>query len=73
MANVNKALASIGAVIGTALLTAFGGLLGRLLEPLLKWTLFASMKLLIKILPPGKAEDTIKALYKEFKYAYKET
>lgn len=59
-------------VLGSAALSALGGLLGKILEPTFKWVLFATMKLAIKWLPPGKMEDTIKALYKEYKASYGE-
>lgn len=70
--STQRALAKIGSVVGGAFLMALGGLLSKVLEPTLKWIMFTSMKLLIKILPPGKFERTVISLHKELKAAYRE-
>ena len=66
------ALKKVGGVLGSSLLLALGGLLSKILEPLLKWLMFTSMKLLIKVLPHGDFEKTVISLYKELRSAYKE-
>lgn len=69
---LRNVLTKVGQVVGTSLLLALSGLLSKILEPTLKWVMFTSMKLLIKILPPGKFERTVISLYKELKAAYEE-
>lgn len=67
-----KALGKLGGVLGSSLLLALSGLLSKILEPLLKWLMFTSMKLLIKVLPHGDFERTVISLYKELRSAYQE-
>lgn len=67
-----NALKKVGSVIGSSLLLALSGLLSKILEPMLKWTMFTSMKFLIKILPHGKCKLTVLSLYRELRESYKE-
>lgn len=62
----------IGGLALTALWAALATVFGKIMEPLLKWLLFLSMRGLVWVLPPGKAENAIIELYKEFKTAYGE-
>lgn len=64
------ALNKLGKLALTALWAAVAATFGRIMEPFLKWLLFLSMRGLVWLLPPGKAENAIIELYKEFKKSY---
>lgn len=68
-ASLQKALVSLGSVIGTALLGAFSLFLSRVLEPLIAWFSFTSMKLLIK----WTKSPTLRSMYGDLKKGYDET
>lgn len=69
---MNPALRKLGGLALSALWAAVAATLGKIMEPFLKWLLFLSMRGLVWLLPPGKAENAIIELYKEFKQSYGE-
>ena len=69
---MNPAFRKLGGLALSALWAAVAATLGKIMEPLLKWLLFLSMRGLVWLLPPGKAENAIIELYKEFKQSYGE-
>ena len=69
---LQNALKKVGGVIGASFLMALSGLLSKVLEPFLKWTMFTSMRILIKILPPGRLENMVISLYDELNKVYEE-
>lgn len=66
---VMKALVAIVGTIASAFLGAFSLFLSRVLEPLIAWFAFTSMKLLIKL----TGSDTLRSLYGDLKKGYKES
>lgn len=69
---LKNALKKIGTVIGSSFLVALSGLLSKILEPMLKWTMFASMRLLIGVLPEGRLKRNLSSLRDELKKVYQE-
>lgn len=66
---LQNVLMKILSTLGTALLGALGLFLSRVLEPLIAWVAFSSMKLTIKL----TKSKTLRALYGELKTGYKES
>lgn len=65
---LRDALKKIGAVVGSALLLALSGFLSRVLQPLIAWTTFTSLKLLIRL----TKSKTLRSLYGDLKKGYDE-
>lgn len=66
---LNNVLMKVLGTLGTALLGALGLFLSRVLEPLIAWVAFSSMKLTIKL----TKSKTLRALYGELKTGYRES
>lgn len=66
---LNNVLMKVLSTLGTALLGALGLFLSRVLEPLIAWVAFSSMKLTIKL----TKSKTLRALYGELRTGYKES
>lgn len=64
-----KALTPLAGAIATAFLGAFTLFLSRVLEPMIAWFAFTSMKLLIKM----TKSDTLRSLYADMRKGYKES
>jgi hypothetical protein len=65
---LNSILWKVAQVIGSTLLLAFSGFLSKVLEPVIAWFTFTSMKLLIKL----TKSETLRSLYGDMKKGYKQ-